>query len=423
MKFGGALMGDAPGIEKVKGLIEEFGCEPLVVVVSALGKTTNALEQLFRLSQDGHEFDMDFLNVKQYHLRIAHDLMPQMPDELDTCLDKLFGELWDALNSKYPDRYEAYDSIVSFGEELASCIVHQYLKHSGLRVKMISAKSLIVTDSNFTDASINWEHTSKTIRSRVLPALENNETVIVQGFIGTDERGRTTTLGREGSDFTAAVLANLLDADEATIWKNVPGLMNADPARFSNAVKINSLSYHEAIELAYYGASVIHPKTIQPLKQKNIPLFVRPYYDSSLPPTSITNDTINDGAQPGIIVKDNQVLLSIGTLNLSFIAEENLKHIFDAFSKNKVHINMMQNSAVSFSVCFNEDPIKLEALISDLKGSFTLKYNTGLQLITVRHYDDGIIDELMGNKKVYLLQKSRVTVQLLVKADKPGIAP
>ena len=410
-------MNDASGIEKVRGLIEEYSCEPLVVVVSALGKTTNALEQLFRLSQDEKGIDKEFFKVRQYHLRLAQDLMPQLPDELSTCLDKLFDELWDALNTKYADRYEAYDSIVSFGEELSSCLLYHYLIHAGLKAKLISAKNLIVTDSNFTDASINWEYTSKTINSRVLPALKKNEIVITQGFIGADKFGKATTLGREGSDFTAAVLGNLLNADEVTIWKNVPGLMNADPARFSNAIKLDRLSYYEAIELAYFGASVIHPKTIQPLKQKDIPLFVRPYYDSSLSPTSITNDKSNDGALPGIIVKDDQVLLSISTLNLSFIAEENLKHIFDAFSRNKIHINLMQNSAVSFSVCFNEDAIKLEGLLSDLKENYSLKYNSGLQLITIRHYNEELINKLVGNKKLYLVQKSRVTVQLLIKPE------
>ncbi len=417
MKFGGALMGNASGIERVRELIEEYSCEPLVVVVSALGKTTNALEQLVMLSQDGKDMEIDFLKVKQFHLNITHDLMPQLTNELSTCLDNLFDELWDALNIKYADRYEAYDNIVSIGENLSSCIIFHYLVSFGLNANLISAKNLIVTDSNFTDASIDWEYTSKTINARIIPALENNKVVITQGFIGADKFGKSTTLGREGSDFTTAVLGNLLDADEVTIWKNVPGVMNADPARFPNAVKLDSLSYHEAIELAYYGASVIHPKTIQPLKQKNIPLFVRSYYDSSLPPTSITNDVSNDGAHPSIIVKDNQVLLSISTLNLSFIAEENLKQIFDAFSKNKIHINLMQNSAVSFSVCFNEEPVKLKDFLNDLREDFALKYNTGLQLITVRHYNYELVDELIGNRKIYLTQKSRITVQLLVKRE------
>jgi len=415
MKFGGALLIGAPNIERVASLIQEFSCEPLVVVVSAIGKTTNALENLFQLSQDGGKMDNEFFKIKQAHIGYAQEIMPEIPDELSKNLDNLFDELWDVLNNKYDTRYQAYDSIVSVGEDLSSCIIYHYLKFSGLNVRLISAKSLIVTDSNYTDAAVNWKYTTSTIKSRVLPAINNNEIVITQGFTGSDKYGFSTTLGREGSDFTAAILGNILEANEVTIWKNVPGLMNADPALFPDAIKLDSLSYHEAIELAYYGASVIHPKTIQPLKQKNIPLFVRSYFDSSIQPTIITNNSKNDGSQPSIIVKKNQVLLSISTLNLSFIAEKNLVNIFAAFSKNKIHINLMQNSAVSFSVCFNEDMIKLAELLSDLKTSYSLKYNTGLKLITIRHYNDELINKLTGNNKVYLFQKSRVNVQFLIK--------
>ena len=415
MKFGGALMGNASGVERVGRLIEEYSCEPLVVVVSALGKTTNALEQLHRLSQDGNKMEDDFLKIKQFHLTLVNDLLKKVPDELSTQLDKIFDELWDVLNDKYVNRYDSYDCIVSYGEELSSCIVFHYLQFIGLETKLVNAKKLIVTDSNFTDASINWEYTSKTVTARLLPIIENKKVVITQGFVGADKYGKATTLGREGSDFTAAIIGNLLDFDEVTIWKNVPGLMSADPKRFSNAVKLDSLSYHEAIELAYYGASVIHPKTIQPLKQKNIPLFVRSYSDTSILPTSITDYTGNDKLQSSIIVKDKQVLLSINTLDLSFIAEENLKQIFDAFSRNKIHINLMQNSAVSFSVCFDDDRDKLVGLLNELEDEFRLVYNTDMQLITIRYYNDKLIKELIGNRKVFLEQKSRVTVQLLVK--------
>ena len=415
MKFGGALMKDAQGITRVGGLIEEFSCEPLVVVVSAIGKTTNALEILCEKSQLGEPVDKDFYKVKKLHLEIYNELFPQGNSQMSIALSDLFDDLWTALNEEYQNRYEAYDNIVSIGEELSSCIVYHYLVSKGIKTRLLSSKCLISTDSNYTDAEVNWNYTTKTINSRVIPTLENREVVITQGFIGADSLGKTTTLGREGSDFTAAIFGNIIDADEVTIWKNVPGLMNADPARFENAVKLDSLSYHEAIELAYYGASVIHPKTIQPLKVKNIPLIVRPYYDSSLEPTRITNNTDSDGAESSIIVKDNQILLSISTQNLSFIAENNLKQIFDAFSRNKAHINLMQNSAVSFSVCFNEDLIKLESIIDELKYNFKLRYNTGLQLITVRHYNDELVNKLIGESKVYLVQKSRVTVQVLLK--------
>ena len=415
MKFGGALMSNASGVERVGRLIEEYSCEPLVVVVSALGKTTNALEQLHRLSQDGKNVEDDFFKIKQFHLALVNDLFIKVPDELSTQLDKIFDELWDALNNSYINKYDSYDCIVSYGEELSSCIIFHYLQVLGLETKLVNAKKLIVTDSNFTDASINWDYTLKTVTARLLPVIENKKVVITQGFIGADKYGKATTLGREGSDFTAAIIGNLLDFDEVTIWKNVPGLMSADPKRFSNAVKLDSLSYHEAIELAYYGASVIHPKTIQPLKQKNIPLFVRSYSDTSILPTSITDYTGNDKLQSSIIVKDKQLLLSINTLDLSFIAEENLKQIFDAFSRNKIHINLMQNSAVSFSVCFNDDKVKVAGLLNELEGDFRLMYNTDMQLITIRYYNDKLIKELIGNRKVFLEQKSRATVQLLVK--------
>ncbi len=415
MKFGGALLDSASNIERVAGLIEEFSCEPLVVVVSAIDKTTNALEQLCAKRLKGESMDADFFNIKKFHINAAQELMPELPNDLRVDLDDLFDKLWDALNNEYKNRFEAYDSIVSIGEDLSGCIIYHYLVHKGHSVRLLNAKSLIVTDSSFTDASVNWDYTSKTITARVLPIIENNEIALTQGFIGADEHGNSTTLGREGSDFTAAIIGNILDADEVTIWKNVPGLMNSDPAKFPNAIKFDKLSYYEAVELAYYGASVIHPKTIQPLKQKNIPLFVRAYYNSALSPTVITDDVSKDGLLPSIIVKDNQVLLSISTLDLSFIAEENLKNIFHAFSTNKININLMQNSAVSFSVCFNDDFSKLESLIADLSTNFSLKYNTGLKLITIRHYNENLIDKLIDNSKVYLFQKSRVNVQFLVR--------
>ncbi len=415
MKFGGALMNNASNINKVAGIINEYNCEPLVVVVSAFDKTTNHLEKLAELSKDDSSLPDEFFKVKKYHLRAAQQIMPTFPPGLDAELDNIFYDLWEALTIGYSNRYKRYDAIVTFGEELSSCIMYYYLKQQGLIINLVSSKNLIVTNSNFTDASVNWQYTSKTITSRVIPILQNKQIVLTQGFTGADEGGNSTTLGREGSDFTAAIFANVLNADEVTIWKNVPGLMNADPKRFADAKKIDAISYHEAIELAYYGASVIHPKTIQPLKQKNIPLFVRPYYDTSLSPTVITDDVSNDLANSSIIVKDNQILLSISTMNLSFIGEGNLMQIFGIFSKNKIHINLMQNSAVSFSVCFNEDLIKLNALTEELKGTFVLRYNTGLQLVTIRNYNDKLLEEIIGSRKVYLFQKSRTNVQFLIK--------
>ena len=413
MKFGGALMSDAEGIIKVGQLVKEYSSDPLVIVVSAIGKITNSLEKLHANSGNRDKSEKLFLDIKDYHLNLLDNLFPEGNDELIRAIDVRFNSLLESTNETYENRYEAYDSIVSIGEELSSCIIYHYLLSMGISARLINAKSLITTNSNYTDADVDWNHTQKTIETRINPMLETLDVVVTQGFIGSDISGKPTTLGREGSDFTAAIFGNILNADEVTIWKNVPGLMNSDPARFDDSEKIENISYHEAIELAYYGASVIHPKTIQPLKQKNIPLLVRPYYDSSLKPTIINNNTSNDSNTASIIVKDDQVLMSIGTQNLSFIAEDNLKQIFSAFSRNRIHINMMQNSAVSFSVSFNKDNDKLKALIDDL-SMFNLKYNTGLQLLTIRHYTDELINKYVTNKKVYLLQKSRVTVQILL---------
>jgi len=297
---------------------------------------------------------------------------------------------------------------------MAGIVLQHYLQYKGIDQRLIDARCLIVTNSNNTNAAINWKMTEKTIRARVVPVLKNMEVVLTQGFIGSDEKGNTTTLGREGSDFTAAIFAKVLQAEEVSIWKDVPGLMNCDPKRFKQAVKLPQISYHEAIELAFYGASVIHPKTIQPLQNEKIPLKVRALYKPDSTPSLISSETSHDSKIHKIIVKDKQVLLSIGSKNLSFVAEENLYGIFNAFSKNKIHINLMQNSAVSFSVCFDMDEEKLKTLMLDLHKDYLLKYNTGLQLITIRHYNDKVISDLIHGKKVFLEQKSRATVQFLV---------
>lgn len=415
MKFGGALMKDAQGIIKVGEIIKEFSSKPLVIVVSALGKTTNALEKCLIIA-DGEELKKAFTDIKLTHFDIISELFKQkIPESLSAEIDKVFIDLWDVLSTKYDSHYQRYDSVVGKGELLASIVVTSWLKHIGVKSKLINAETIIFTTSNFTDAGIIWDYTTKLILSRLMPALENGNVAVTQGFIGADKNGNPTTLGREGSDFTAAIIGNIIFAKDVTIWKNVPGLMNADPNKFENAKKFSGLSYREAIELAYYGASVIHPKTIQPLKQKSIPLFVRSYVNLSIPATAITDDEQYDKEFPSIIVKENQVLLSLSTQNLSFIEENNLRQIFDAFSKNKIHLNMMQNSAVSFSVSFNYDEIKLSNLLHDLKDYFQIKYNVNLKLITLRHYTDELYNRVIGNNKIYLIQRSRSTLQALIK--------
>jgi len=415
-KFGGALMKDAEGIRKVVSIIEEYSCEQLVVVVSALGKTTNALEELLSLSLEGKENELQetYFQLKSKHINLINELFENEGNTIQE-VEELFRELWDKLSDNYSDNYFAYDQIVGFGEKFSSTIVANYIKSKGIQTKTIDACKIIYTDSNYTNAAINWKFTAKAIESMVSPCLKNNKVILTQGFIAADEKGNSTTIGREGSDFTAAILANVLNADDITIWKDVPGLMNADPKRFANSVKLDKISYYEAIELAFYGASVIHPKTIQPLKEKNIPLKVKSFNNPASKPTTISNDTSEDESMHKIIVKDNQVLLSITSRNLDFISEDKLTIIFKLFSKNKIHINLMQNSAVSFSVCFNHNSSKLKLLLKDLKENFILKYNTNLLLITIRHYTEDLIKQHTNNKKIFLEQKSRSTVQVLVR--------
>lgn len=416
-KFGGALMKDAGGVRKVASVISSFGDDKLVVVVSALGKTTNALENLLKLSLSNQqkETEQAFLKLRVFHFEMAESLIGDARNSVYDKLDDAFVRLNEELKNKEQDKYQAYDQVVCYGELFSSIITDAYLQKAGLPSHMVDARSVIVTNSNFTKAKIDWQFTQKAIEARVTPLLNNGKIVLTQGFIGASHDGIFTTLGREGSDFSAAILANILEADEVSIWKDVPGLMNADPKMFESTIKLNQISYREAIELAFYGASVVHPKTIQPVQQKNIPLKVRSFYDPESKPTVISDKASEDDKIHKLIVKENQVLLSIASRDLSFVAEENLTQIFDAFSRFKIHVNLMQHSAVSFSVCFAEDQDKLQGLLKELQQEFTLRYNSGLTLVTIRHYTPELINEHTAGKKIYLEQRSRSTIQLLLR--------
>jgi aspartate kinase len=416
-KFGGALLKDARGMRLMASIIEEFKCEPLVVVVSAIGKTTNALENLLRLSQQKQfqQLQEAYFVLKSKHIRLVHSLKLQNENLLIHQIEEDFYNLWQVLEKLPKDSFCAYDGVVSFGELFSGRIAACWLKEKHLPVKLTDARQLVVTDENFTRAAINWPYTQKTVEARIIPELQKGNIVLTQGFIAAGGKGRVTTLGREGSDFSAAVLAYALQADEVCIWKDVPGLMNCDPRVFSDAVKLPHVSYNEAIELAFYGASVIHPKTLQPLKEKGIPLKVCAFYAPETSPTLIDAGEENDADIPKIILKEHQTLLSISSRDLSFMAEENLKTVFSAFSRHKIHINLMQNSAVSFSVCFDENPEKREAVIESLKDEFVLKYNEGLQLLTVRHDDGKTFSRLTKYKQIFLSQKNRTTRQVLMR--------
>ena len=416
-KFGGALLKDVRGMRNMASIVEEFKCEPLVVVVSAIGKTTNTLENLLHLSRLGQQDTLQeaYLSLKNAHIQLVRSLELQDESMLIHQVEDDFYNLWQALEKLPKDTFSAYDSVVSFGELFSVHIAAHLFGEKNLPVKLTDARTLIVTDENFTSASVNWSYTQKTIEARVKPELHRGNIVLTQGFIAAGHKGLVTTLGREGSDFSAAVFAYVLQAEVVCVWKDVPGLMNCDPRIFSDAVKLDHVSYNEAIELAFYGASVIHPKTLQPLRKRNIPLKVCAFYAPETLPTLIDASEENDADVPKIILKEHQTLLSISSRDLSFMAEENLKTVFSTFSKHKVHINLMQNSAVSFSVCFDENREKLEAVLQSLKQEFILKYNEGLQLLTIRHDNGKLLQKLTQGKQIYLSQKNRTTLQVLMR--------
>ena len=413
-KFGGALLKDAEGIERMAAIVEEYKCEPLVVVVSAIGKTTNALEKLLSLTiNNSKELASEYFNLKSYHLNLIHSLSITNKEKLIGEVEEIFATLWDTFNKDFQSYYYAYDQIVSFGEKISGKIVSFTLAQKNLTNIEVAAPSVIATDSNFTDGAINWHKTEQNINDVVVPFLKDGKIVVTEGFLGGDPEGNITTLGREGSDYTTAIFGSILMADEIIIWKDVPGIMSADPNEFKDAVKLNNLSYHEAIELTFYGASVIHPKTIQPLQQKNLPLQVRSFFKPQVSPTIISDSIPNDDKIPKIILKKNQTLLSISSRNIDFITENSLYQIFKLFNKYKIHINLMQNSAISFSVCFNYDKEKQITLIKDISQHYYVKYNSGLTLLTLRHYDEELLQYYTSGKKIVLEQKNRTTAQIL----------
>ncbi len=413
-KFGGALLNDAKGIERMVSIVEEFKCEPLIVVVSAIGKTTNALENLLSLAiHKDEKLAAEYFSLKSFHINLIQSLPFVNHNKLINEVENLFRNLWDVLNQPFDNYFTGYDEIVSFGEKISGKIMAARLSAKKLIVAELPAEKIIATNSNHTDASVNWQQTEKNITAHLFPLLHDGKIVITQGFIGSDNDGNITTLGREGSDYTAAIIGSILNANEIVIWKDVPGLMNADPKLFKDAVKLNNISYHEAIELTFYGASVIHPKTIQPLQKKGLTLQVRSFWEPHAAPSLISENRSEDDKIPKIIAKPNQTLLSFSSRNMDFIEEANLFHIFKALSRHKIHINLMQNSAVSFSVCFDQNQKKQKALINELSNMFFIKYNSGLTLLTFRYYNNEILKQFTDKKKVLLVQKNRTTAQFL----------
>lgn len=417
-KFGGASVKDSASVKNAGSILAMYPNEKLCVVISAMGKTTNLLEKVTEawVKQDVTVLEL-LSGIEKFHQGVSEELGGAGKMQIK----QIMNEIRQQLQSAPPSLYDAsYDLIVSKGELLSTAIVSDYLNKNGVANQLLDARKVVITNESFRNARINWKETTSRITAAFDDANPDQEALITitQGFIGSSVSGQPVTLGREGSDFSAAVFAFALDATQMVIWKDVAGVFNADPRHFSDVVKLEHISYRDAIELAYFGASVIHPKTIQPLQNKNIPLYVKPFNDPASAGTLINHFTDSKSQIPSFIVKPGQVLVSVSPKDFSFVAEDGLHTIFGLLSHMGIRINLMQNSAISFSFCIDDHPEKMKRLFTALSGDFTVKYNRGLELLTIRYYNKKIIDKLVDKRAVLLEQRSRLTVQLVVEENK-----
>ena len=411
-KFGGASVKDAAGVRNVIKVLETTGSENRLIVISAMGKTTNALELVVEDYLAGKPYRTSLHEVREFHHRILLDLFESKEAAAFIKVSAFFDDLENFLSHNKSTKYDfVYDQVVCYGELISTTIVSEFLKLQGIKNVWLDARKLIKTDSTYREAQVQWEETQEDI----VKTVNRNSLSITQGFIGADSNNFTTTLGREGSDYTAAIFAYCLNADNVTIWKDVPGVLNGDPREFENAVLLNQISYEEAIELAFYGASVIHPKTLQPLQRKEIPLFVRSFLNPQNGGTAVSKGQTLLPYIPCFIVKKNQVLISLSALDFSFMVEENISEIFSLFHKYQMKVDLIQNSAISFSVCVDNKFNNLEKLINHLKARFKVEFITGVSLYTIRHFDDSAIRNLEKGKDILLKQMARETLQIVTR--------
>ncbi len=410
-KFGGASVKDAESIKNVARVLQTTGFQDKVIVVSAIGKMTNAFEVVIAnylkdLSLPKNELSA----IKKYHLEIVSELFVTGYTPVSELLNKLFSELENFMIHNKSTQYDfVYDQIVCFGELASSNILSAYLLKIGMSHELLDSRQLIKTDSTYRDATVIWPETQEKIGRKI----RQGKTYITQGFIAADANNFSTTLGREGSDYTAAILAYCLNAEKVTIWKDVPGVLNGDPREFEKPQLLNQISYEEAIELAFYGASVIHPKTLQPLQRKEIPLYVKSFIDPTGDGTSVRKGQPLIPEIPCFIVKKDQVLISLSTLDFSFMVEENISDIFRLFHQYQMKVDLIQNSAISFSVCLDNKFNNLEKLIQHLKARFKVDFIPGVSLYTIRHFDENALKSLENGKEILLKQVMQNTVQLV----------
>ena len=421
-KFGGASVKDARSVANVKAILEKYNADKIAVVVSAMGKTTNAFEKVWKSINEKNRIQAgeELKQIEDFHLAIVEELFPENALKIKIAIQKILEIPKDAIEGKINGKPDyIYDQIVSCGELLSSTIVSHYLNANDTSNQWFDARTIIKTDYHFRSAHVDWPKTQLQVEQTLQSffQLGDSKIAVTQGFIGGADSLNTTTLGREGSDYSAAILAFALNANQVLIWKDVPGVLNADPKFFPEAEKLDEISYKEAIELAYYGASVIHPKTLQPLQNKKIPLWVKSFKSPEEKGTLIHENTAFDSSRPSFIIKHNQRLISLATKDFSFIVEEHLSEIFHLFAQHKVTINMMQNSAINFSVSVDDDLLRLNALVEELSGKYTIRFNTGLDLLTIRHYDKPTRKKLTANKSILMEQRTRNTYRVVLKEE------
>jgi aspartate kinase len=414
-KFGGSSVRDAENVKNVAGILQQYADQKLAIVISAMGKTTNALEEVVAAHAAGNGKARERLEqIKQWHYELMAGLF-EPTDEVFATVNDAFVEIDWALDDEPHENYDyLYDQIVSVGEVVSTQIVAAYLNNQGLPIHWVDARDLILTDDIFREGWVQWEETEARTRKHLVPLLEKGGFILTQGFIGSTTENFTTTLGREGSDYTAAILSFCLDAEDMTIWKDVPGVLTADPRKFENVSKLDRLSYREAIEMTYYGAKVIHPKTIKPLQNKSIPLYVKSFIDPEGSGTVIS-DEVEDTYPPMVAIESDQALVHISTRDFSFVAEHHMSFIFSQIADLRLQVNMMQNTAISFSVCMNDIDDKVDRFGELLQEQFKVMIDRDLELITVRHAQKNVLDNLREGKVLLMEERTRGTVQMVVK--------
>lgn len=413
-KFGGASVRSAEAIRNLAEIVRKEK-DSLVIVISAFGKTTNALEHLVELYFLGDEKRFEvFQEINAYHLTIAEELFQGSKDPVFLELETIFSELDVKLYSSPQKSFDfEYDQIVSLGEILSTRIVSAWLNKAGLKNDWLDMRTLLITDYTFREANVDWDEFAGRLPSVI--DFKKQNIFLTQGFIGGTLDGYATTLGREGSDYTAALVANVMEAEHVTVWKDVPGIMTADPELFDDVDKLDEISYEEAIELSYFGAKIIHPKTIKPLQNKNIPLYVKSFLNPSESGTIVHSGAREETLKPVVILKENQTLISLVPRNFSFVIEESLSIIFQFFFKYNLKVNLIQNSAISFSICVDGMDEKISVLMEELQEDFKILYNEDVSILTIRHYTPELLNDLREKYPVLLEQRSRKGVRFVIK--------